>query len=77
MNARSARRHQSKVDGFNRLVKVGGEVAYCDDVGKIILTRTRSEASVLGGHTAVVWLVCKAGCVALDRVRPFVDERAP
>lgn len=30
---------------------------------------TRSEASVLSGHTAVIWLDGVSGCVALDAVK--------
>jgi hypothetical protein len=31
---------------------------------------TRSEASVLGGHSAVIWLDGKSGCVALEACVP-------
>jgi hypothetical protein len=39
------------------------------DSGEIRETRTRSEAQVLGGHSAVVWLEGISGCYLLDRVR--------
>jgi hypothetical protein len=53
-------------------VREGDAVAYRDDFGKAIITRTRSPASVLSGHTAVVWIEGKSGCVMLDRVAPIV-----
>lgn len=33
-------------------------------------TRTRSAASVLGGHTAVVWVEGHGACIALTHVDP-------
>ncbi|MFD4572066.1 hypothetical protein ACFWNK_01955 [Streptomyces sp. NPDC058417] len=33
-------------------------------------TRTRSEAQVLGGHTAVVWVDGHSACIALTHVDP-------
>jgi protein gp37 len=42
--------------------------------GEFAPTRTRSEASLLGGHTPVVWVEGMAGCVALDRVSPCVGS---
>ncbi|WP_203617803.1 hypothetical protein [Streptomyces bauhiniae] len=37
-------------------------------------TRTRSEAQVLGGHTAVVWVDGHSACIALTHVDPAVVE---
>lgn len=36
---------------------------------------TRTEAEVLGGHTAVVWLNGKSGCVACSACRPLVNSQ--
>lgn len=58
----------SYVEMFNNKVKIGTLVNYLDDAGESHSTRTRSEASILGGHTAVIWIEGKAGCVRLDRV---------
>lgn len=33
-----------------------------------LVTRTRSEASVLGGHTDVVWVAGHSACIALSHV---------
>lgn len=34
------------------------------------LYHTRTAASILSGHTAVVWLEGKSGCVAIEACRP-------
>ncbi|MEU8623253.1 hypothetical protein [Streptomyces sp. NPDC048669] len=39
-------------------------------------TRTRSAASVLGGHTAVVWVEGHGACIALSHVDPDPDHTA-
>jgi hypothetical protein len=56
---------------WNQQVKIGDLVTFRDDNGEAHVTRTRTEASVLGGHTAVVWIEGKAGCVNLNRVTPI------
>lgn len=38
--------------------------------------RTRSAASVLGGHTAVVWVTGHGACVALTHVKPIPESGA-
>ena len=35
---------------------------------------TRSEATILGGHTAVIWLDGKSGCVALEACVPVEGQ---
>ena len=54
---------------WNQSYPVGTEVIRTDDAGKELLTRTRSEAQVLGGHSAVIWIDGVSGCYALDRVK--------
>jgi hypothetical protein len=61
------------VESWNNRVRVGDPVIYRDEFGKEHKSRTRSEAGVLSGHTAVVWIEGRAGCVALDRVRAVVE----
>lgn len=65
------------VSDFNRRFAVGAEVDYCEVVGLTppVRYRTRSEAEVLSGHTAVVWLEGKSGCVCCDHC--FVPGSAP
>jgi hypothetical protein len=36
-------------------------------------TTTRSRASVLGGHTAVVWVDGHGACIALTHIDPVQD----
>lgn len=60
---------EQEVAAFTRRFSVGDEVIYyetLDDIertGKHLRTRTRTPAQILSGHTAVVWLEGKAGCV--------------
>lgn len=58
---------------WNKHVKVGDEVEYREvvELDPPQLFTTRSEACVLSGHTAVVWLHGKAGCVAISHCRPL------
>lgn len=60
---------------FNALYKIGIPVfaypgARREDIpsARRLVTRTRSEASVLGGHTDVVWVDGHRACIALDHV---------
>lgn len=59
-------------DEFNARVKIGDEVLYEELVGEGGATyRTHTEASILSGHTAVIWLEGKSGCVAIDHCWPI------
>jgi hypothetical protein len=58
-----------QVEHWNKAVKVGMDVWLRLDDGAEVLTKTSSEAKVLGGHSAVVWLDGFSGCWALSRVR--------
>jgi len=62
---------------WNAEVSAGAPVNYRKDDGSVIETFTRSQARVLGGHTAVVWLENVSGCVALDRVSFEKDRIGP
>lgn len=64
-------------DEFNALHPVGTPVfAYPgarpedDPDGERLITRTRSEAQLLGGHTDVVWVDGHSACIALTHVDP-------
>lgn len=62
---------------FNAIHRVGTPVSYkAHPSADPVTTTTRSEAWVLGGHTAVVLIAAGAGCVALDALTP-VDPAAP
>lgn len=59
---------------FNARCALGGRVAVkMDFTGNIKITTTRTPATVLGGHTAVVWLEGIDGCYDLERVTPLRD----
>lgn len=65
------RRACDEVERWNKTVNVGDEVIYQAYPGADPQRfKTRHEAGVLGGHTAVVWLEGKAGCVAVAACRP-------
>jgi hypothetical protein len=59
------------VSEWNHLVAVGDEVEVTMDDRSVFKTRTRSEAQILGGHSAVVCLDGIAGAYSLNRVRPI------
>lgn len=69
----SPRKLQKSVDDWNAKYPVGTPVVLLKDSGENFSTTTRSEAQVLSGHSAVVWLVGVSGCYQLDRV--VVDQR--
>lgn len=60
-------------DLWNKRFPVGTPVRYWtgarEGMGKVGTTRT--EASVLGGHSAVVWIDGHSGCVGLSHVEPM------
>lgn len=64
------------VERWNATVPIGSPVLVKMDSGEIRVTRTRSEAGMLGaepskndpGHTAVVWVDGISGCYDLSRV---------
>lgn len=55
---------------WNAAHPVGTKVIVRRDGGQEEETATRSEALVLSGHSAVIWLDGISGCYLLDRVRP-------
>jgi hypothetical protein len=55
------------VADWNNLVSLGGEVDYrSHPEAEPQRFKTRTEAQVLSGHTAVVWLEGKSGCVTCE-----------
>jgi hypothetical protein len=72
-------------DEFNARYPIGTPVlAYPgfrpedDPHAERLITRTRSAASVLGGHTSVVWVDGHSACIALTHVdvQPAVEAAA-
>jgi hypothetical protein len=67
---RNTKQLYEQVESWNNRVSVGDAVVFRKDDGRTVNTKTRSRASILGGHTAVIWLDGISGCVVLDRVNP-------
>jgi hypothetical protein len=65
---------QAECDRFNAKCPVGGAVSVTLDLGPAIETVTTSEAQVLSGHSAVVWMRDVRGCYDLDRVKPILSK---
>jgi hypothetical protein len=61
---------EREVTEWNTHVKIGDTVEYRDypEANPQTFT-TRTPAEILSGHTAVVWLNGKAGCVHIDACR--------
>jgi len=57
---------------WNAKHPIGTEVEYHPVIGApaFRLRKTRTQAQVLSGHTAVVWLEGESGCVALEACVP-------
>lgn len=61
---------QKEADAWNAVVKVGDTVEYIDHPGAPAQQfTTASAAEVLSGHTAVVWLNGKSGCVCVSHCK--------
>ncbi len=73
---RKAKSLQAQCDAFNADTPVGSEVLVKKDIGPNVITKTRSEAQVLSGHTAVIWLEGISGCYLLDRVSKVIARFA-
>jgi len=69
---------EAECAAWNAEHAIGTVVDYQEVRGRsetTLRTKTRSEAQVLSGHSAVVWLENKSGCVMLSHCTP-VDEEA-
>lgn len=75
--ARSTISAEALANKWNQRFPVGTKCRYWtglrEGLGKVSFTRT--QAQVLGGHTAVVWLKDQVGCVALSHVEPLPPEK--
>jgi hypothetical protein len=61
---------QALVEEWNTRYPVGTPVIVDEDNGTTSKTATRSDARILGGHSAVVWLDDRPGCFMLERITP-------
>lgn len=59
-----------QAEQFNKQWPVGTTVRYWTGLreGPGEISRTRTSASVLGGHTAVVWVEDHGACIALSHI---------
>ncbi|MGD9632884.1 MAG: hypothetical protein AB7I57_24340 [Pirellulales bacterium] len=74
MTSTRTSRHGQAAAAWNRRHPIGTLVEYRElkDRGEPQRYRTASHAFLLGGHTAVLQLEGKTGCVALDHCRVVV-----
>lgn len=70
---KTAKKLQAEIDRFNEKCPVGSRVRYWTGLreGEGVESKTRSEAHVLGKHTAVVWVEGHSSCIALSHVQPL------
>lgn len=59
---------QVQIDRFNEKYKVGDQIILEKDNGSVEQDEIRYPASIMGGHSAMAWLV-KNGSYKLDRVK--------
>ncbi|WP_346536985.1 hypothetical protein [Micromonospora sp. DPT] len=73
---RDMERECRRVELFNAIHPVGTTVRYWKGVreGDGKTSTTRTEAQLLSGHTAVVWLEGVSGCIALTHIEPVAAE---
>lgn len=66
---------QAQCDAWNKAHAVGTVVSFENIVGEGETHRGASTtpAQMLGGHTAVIWLEGKSGCVCLDHCTALVS----
>ena len=69
--AKATAQLQAACDKFNAAHQIGAAVSVKLDSGEVRETITVSEAQVLSGHTAVIWLDGIRGCYDLERVTPL------
>jgi len=55
---------EQEVENFNRIYNVGDKVVVRSDDGSEFEDQIRYPASVMGGHTAMAWLVKNGSYVA-------------
>lgn len=68
MRHKSAKKLQEQCDDFNRRYPVGQRVCVKKDNGEGMETVTKTQAEVMQGHSAVIWVEGITGCYLLDRV---------
>jgi len=70
MTARRKQNPQTQVDAWNAKYPIGTKVGYSSFPGaELKVTLTTTEAQVLSGHTAVVWIEGVSGCVCVENCK--------
>lgn len=59
---------EGKVKAWNSNHPVGSKVILTNDIGENEETVTRSEAFIMGGHSAMIQVKGRSGCYLLDRI---------
>lgn len=69
---------QKKAEEFNKKYPIGTPVRYWPGArhGKGCESKTRTDAQLLGNHTAVVWVENFPACLALSHIAPIVEKAA-
>ena len=72
----SAAQLQKQCDKWNAKSPIGTAVSYESIVGRgeTFRGKSSSEAEVMGGHSAVIWLYGKSGCVSLAHCTAVAEE---
>ena len=67
---------EAQAAAWNQQHAVGVEVDYFEVIGlsEPVRYKTYSEAQVLSGHSVVVWLEGKRGCVCVEHCVPVTEE---
>lgn len=66
---------QAECDAFNAQCPIGGKVSVkIDFADEPRITVTTSEAQILSGHSAVVWMEGVSGCYLLSHVTPIKEK---
>lgn len=67
----TTKQQEQSVFNWNQENTVGCACEVKTDIGTTIKTHTKSEAYLLGGHTAVILVENISGCYMLSRVTPI------
>jgi len=69
---------KKQCDQFNTACKIGDRIMFKrDGVDEPYETRTRSEAYILSGHSAVVLVDGVSGCYQLSHCEPIAENQSP
>lgn len=67
---------EKECDNWNVKYPIGTSVMYKSGIEglEMIHTLTKSSAQLLSGHSAVIWIEGKSGCVSLHFVTPIIEK---